>query len=81
MAALVIRLALFAIVGLIGWLLGGTVGVFAGIGLDLFLLSEQPSGPGATVTSLVWGTGFIGAIAGMVGAVMWLGSRLGRNAT
>lgn len=81
MAALVIRLALFAIVALIGWLLGGTVGGFAGIGLDLFLLSEQPSGPGATVTSLVWDTGFIGAIAGMVGAVMWFGSRLGRNAT
>lgn len=79
MIALLLRLVLFAVVGLIGWFVGGTIGVFAGAGLDLLVLADQPSGPGATVVSLVWGTGMIGAILGMVGSVMWLGIRMGRR--
>ncbi len=64
MAELALRLVLFAIVGVVGWLGGGTIGVLAGAGLDLKLLPEQPSGPGTTVTSLVGGVGFIGCHRG-----------------
>lgn len=37
----VVRLILFAIVGIGGWMIGGTIGAFAGVGLDLLLIGER----------------------------------------
>ena len=75
-----LRAILFILVGFAGWTLGGMLGIGVGIAIDLAFLADQPSGPGATVMSTVWGTALIGSIAGLVGSIMWLGSRMGRSA-
>lgn len=77
MAAILIRLVLFAVVGVAGWMVGSMVGIAVGIGIDLVFLRDQPAGPGATVISAVWGTALIGAIVGLVSAVAWAASRTG----
>jgi hypothetical protein len=80
LAAVVMRLLLFAVVGIAGWMVGSVVGIAVGIGIDLVFLGDQPSGPGATVVSTVWGTAMIGAIVGLVGSIIWLATRMARNA-
>ena len=81
MATLVVRLVLFAVVSLAGWVVGSLVGIVTGIAIDLLFLADQPSGPGATVVSTVWGTALIGAIVGLVGSIIWLATRMARSAT
>jgi hypothetical protein len=73
------RLLLFAVVGIAGWMVGSVVGIAVGIGIDLVFLGDQPSGPGATVVSTVWGTAMIGAVVGLVGSIIWLATRMGRS--
>jgi hypothetical protein len=69
----VLRIALFAVVGLGGWMIGGLFGAFLGAGLDALL------GHDATTISLVWSAGLIAGVLGMVGSVMWLVIRMGRR--
>jgi hypothetical protein len=75
--SVIARLILFTVVGIAGWTFGSLAGLVVGIGLDLVFLADQPSGAGATVVSTVWGTSLIGATIGLVGAVMWLATRIG----
>ena len=65
----VVRAVLFCLIGFAGWTLGSMVGIGVGIAIDLVFLADQPSGPGATVMSTVWGTALIGSIAGLVGSI------------
>lgn len=77
MATVVIRLLLLGIVGIAGWMLGSIAGIAVGIGIDLAFLSGQPSGPGTTSISTIWGTAVIGAIVGLVSAITWTVTRTG----
>lgn len=77
----VVRLILFAVVGIAGWVFGSLVGLGIGIAIDLVLVAGQPSGPGATVVSTIWGTAFIGATVGLLGSIIWLAARMARSAS
>lgn len=69
---------LFLLAGVSGWVIGAILGTLVGVGVDLVFLADQPSGPGATVVSVVWGTALIGGIIGSIGAIAWLATRMGR---
>jgi len=71
--ATLLRIVLFAVAGLAGWMIGGLFGAFFGAGLDALL------GHDATTISLAWIAGMIAGILGMVGSVMWLAVRMGRQ--
>ncbi len=76
-----VRLTLFAVVGIGGWLTGGTIGGFVGAGLDLLFVGDKPPAFGVIVAPSFWTLGWLGAIAGMVGSVSWVASRMDRNET
>jgi hypothetical protein len=70
--SILLRLSLLALAGIAGWLAGGISGGFAGAGLD-WLLANEPA-------SFTWTLSMIGGVLGMIGAVMWLATRLARTA-
>lgn len=75
----VVRLILFAIVGIGGWMIGGTIGAFAGVGLDLLLIGERAPEFGVAVSPFFWIGGWLGAIGGAAGSVMWLAINTGHG--
>lgn len=74
------RLVLFASVGVVGWTIGGATGGFAGAGLDMIFIGERTPDPGAAVAPFMWTLGMLGATGGMVISVMWLAIKMNRKA-
>jgi hypothetical protein len=68
-----IRLVLFILVALAGWIVLGLVGAFVGAATDI-LLSHGPQD-----ISLAWSAGIVGGVLGLVGAPMWLAMRMRRD--
>ncbi len=69
------RTILFAVVGLVGWLLGSIAGPAVGLALNAVLGKLDP----AATDSVGFVLGVFGGIAGAVGAVAWVGWRMGRT--
>lgn len=78
-AAIAVRVVLFAVVGMAGWSVGATLGGVIGVGLDLMFTGERMPGPGVAVSPFWWICGWLGAIGGMVGSVAWLAGKTDRQ--
>ncbi len=79
LAVIAVRLVLFAVVGITGWMVGGTLGGVVGVGLDMMFIGERMPEPGAAVSPFWWICGWLGAIGGMGSSVMWLAITMGRQ--